>query len=209
MLTSKWAERIRKIKTHAIAFIVGIISAMAMGVWLFYKKLRPPGVKDHGLADRQADRKRRTEEEAEKAAQEDANAAGRGESFQEAESRRDKILTGGLLVLLSLSLLATTAHADEPSPFIPADYDTLKQYYLASWDLSEQYRGLYLQAEDSAKGLRESNTKLLIIIEEQAKEIESLREELRRMNAWSFGALGGVTWSTSGPGVFLGGTVQF
>jgi len=206
---SKLAERIRKVKTHAVAFIVGIISAMAMGAWLFYQKFRPPGFDGQGLADRQADRKRRTEEEAAKAAQEQSNAADRGESFQEAESFRDKILTGGLMILLSLSLLATTARATEPGPFVPEDYAALKQYYLATWDLAERYRGLYLQAEDSAKVLRESNTKLLIIIEEQAKEVESLREELRRMNAWSFGALGGVTWSTSGPGVFLGGTMQF
>lgn len=107
--------------------------------------------------------------------------------------------------------MAGTARATEAEPFVPADYNTLREYYLAAWDLSERYRGLYLQAEESARELRESNTRLLTVIEEQAKEIEALRAEIKKLQApsLSFGLLGGVTWSPAGPGVFLGGEISF
>lgn len=201
---------IKRVKGHAIAFFSGLLSALAMGLYFFCRR-RPPGFDDQGLADRQAERKRRAEEETAKAIQEERKASDRKEQFEQADKIRDKIISGGLIILLTLGLLGMTARATEPGPFIPEDYATLKQYYLATWDLSERYRGLYTDAECSVSELRESNAKLLTIIEEQAKEIEALRAEIKKLRApsLSFGFLGGVTWSPGGPGAFLGGEISW
>ena len=208
-LMTRLAELIRRIRGYAAAFITGAISAAAALLWLVAKKRRAARYDDRGLVDRQEDRAGRADRERETAAAEAKQAQKREERQESAEELRDKILTGGLIVLLALGLLASTARATEPGPFVPEDYDTLRRYYLATWDLSEQYRALYMGAEQSAAELRESNARLLEIISEQAAEIETLREELKQVNSWRFGLLGGATWSPAGPGLFLGGSVQF
>jgi hypothetical protein len=208
-LMTRLAELIRRIKGYAIAFVTGAVSAAAALLWLVAKKRRAARYDDRGLVERQKDRAARADRERGENAAEAKQAQKREERQESAEELRDKILTGGLIVLLALGLLASTARATEPGPFIPEDYDTLRRYYLATWDLSEQYRALYLEAEKSAAELRESNTRLLEIISEQATEIETLREELKQVNSWRFGLLGGATWSPAGLGVFVGGSVQF
>lgn len=88
---------------------------------------------------------------------------------------------------------------------MPGDYDTLKRYYPATWDLSEKWRQLYLDAEASVTELRESNARLLAMVEAQRKELETLRNR-----GPSFGLVGGATWSKgSGPGVFGGAFITF
>lgn len=208
-LMTRLAELIRRIKGYAIAFVTGAVSAAALVLRFLIKRQRAAGYDDAGLKARQKDRAERADQERETAITEAKQAQKREERQESAEELRDKILTGGLIVLLALGLLASTARATEPGPFVPEDYDTLRRYYLATWDLSEQYRALYMEAEQSAAELRESNARLLEIISEQATEIESLREELKQANSWRFGVLGGATWSPAGPGVFIGGSLQF
>lgn len=208
-LMTRLAELIRRIKGYAIAFVTGAVSAAAALLWLVAKKRRAARYDDRGLVERQKDRAARADRERESATVEAEQAEKRETREESADKIRDKILTGGLIVLLALGLLASTARATEPGPFVPEDYDTLRRYYLATWDLSEQYRALYIEAEQSAAELRESNTRLLEIISEQATEIESLREELKQANSWRFGLLGGGQWTPQGWGANVGVLILF
>lgn len=165
------------------------------------------------LEARQADRAKRAKAEEQLAGQTDEAAADREQRFEDAEALRHKIQTGGLIILLAAATFAAgTARAAEPAsqgPFVPADYASLKQYYLATWDLAERYRGLLLEAESSVRELRESNGRLLAIVEEQRQEIGDLRAELARARGAGFGLVGGGLWTPAGPGAFIGGTLQF
>lgn len=152
--------------------------------------------------------------------EEQVKADQRRDRAEDAETLRRKIMTGTLCLLIALTVgmaySATTRAAEtlptqtvaatpQAGPSIPGDYETLKRYYLAAWDLSERYRSLYQQAEESSRDLRESNARLLQIIEEQREEIRALQDR-----GPSFGLTGGATWlPASGPGLFLGGCIMW
>lgn len=171
------------------------------------------------LEERQADRAERADAERELDKQKEAAAADREQQVEDAQEQRKKILSGTLGVLLVLAGIlsgctavkaATAAQGSQAAPFIPGDYDTLRKYYLATWDLSEKWWALYMEAEQDAAELRESNQRLLAIIDEQHKEIEGLRSQLTAAKRPGFGLVGGATWSPgSGPGVFLGGAISW
>ena len=86
--------------------------------------------------------------------------------------------------------------------FIPDNYAELREYYIELWDLSEEYRQLYHEAEASVKTLQESNERLQKIIADQQAYIESLKRP-------RFGLTGGGSWTPQGWGAGAGLIILF
>ena len=172
---------LKKVKTYTVTFFAGIISAVVAVLFFVFKRKSTLPFNDAAFDERQADRKQSTEAEKTKIETEKSKAENRKQKAKDADAIRETIVKGSLSILLCCLLLPSAAHATGPAPFIPADYDALKQYYLTVWDLSEQYRELYMSAEASIEVLHISNLNLMSLIDEQKEEIEFLREEIKRL----------------------------
>lgn len=195
---------LRTAKRYAAAFFAGLAAGLVALL----------AILTGGIDLKEEQRRERADVEKRLSGQEQEAVDDREARAEQADEIRRRIQAGTLCILLGAALLtgaarvrAAVSQTQPPAsscPAVPADYDTLKHYYLTVWDLSEKWRGLYLEAEESARKLRESNERLLAVIAEQEKEIQALRA--RRP---SLGLFGGAAWSPSGPGVYVGGGVSW
>lgn len=198
-------ERLRSIKPVVLSFVSGLAAGVAGVVYLILRirHAKAESIEDpdgHGSridAEKQVHRNEANRQKT------------RDQRRQEAEDLRRRILTGGLVLLFLLS--AAKAKATSGTPAIPGDYATLKEHYLAVWELSERYRALYQEAETSVQTLEASNDRLLKMVEEQQAEIRALRAEVASLRARTpkFGLTGGASLSSGGPGLFLGAIISW
>ena len=144
------------------------------------------------------DVRERAEEEKRVADQEKESSENRQNRAERAEKKRNRFILPILILFLCAS---TVAYAGE-NLFIPDTYDELREYYIELWDLSEEYRALYYEAEASVKALQESNDRLQQIIADQQAYIDSLRRP-------KFGVSAGGSWTPSGWGANAGLIILF
>ena len=145
------------------------------------------------------DARERAESEREIAEKEQDASVSRQNRAGQAEKKRNRFILPILLFILLWSVLPVGAAGEL---FIPDNYAELREYYIELWDLSEEYRQLYHEAEASVKTLQESNERLQAIIADQQAYIESLKRP-------RFGLTGGGSWTPQGWGVNAGLIILF
>lgn len=175
-----------------LATIGGFILAAVFALcWAFGAKRAGSDICD--------DARERAEDERDIAEQQKTASESRQKRAERAEKKRNKFILPILLCVLLTAFMPARAAGEL---YIPDNYAELREYYIELWDLCEEYRQLYHEAEASVKALQESNERLQQIIADQQAYIEQLKRP-------KIGVLGGATWSPAGLGVFVGGSVQF
>ena len=182
---------LQKIKNF-FATAGGYILATAVTLlWIFTK--RSPGNEVRN------DSRRRAKDEEVIASREAKSAESRETRAKEAESKRNKFI---LPLILLLILMGTVSVKATDNLYIPDNYDELKEYYLELWELCEEYRSLYYEAETSVKALHESNARLQEVIKSQQDYINSLKRT-------HLGIMGGGSWTPQGWGANVGIIILF
>ena len=181
---------LRKVKDFFLTIGGYLLAAVFALLWAFSK---------HSGSNVCDDARERAEDEREIAEKEQDASVSRQNRAGQAEKKRNRFILPILLFILLWSVLPVGAAGEL---FVPDNYAELREYYIELWDLSEEYRQLYQEAEASVKALRESNERLQQIIQEQQAYIESLKRP-------KIGVMGGGQWTPQGWGAGAGLIILF
>ena len=181
---------LRKVKDFFLTIGGYLLAAVFALLWAFSK---------HSGSNVCDDARERAADEQEIAEKEQNASVSRQNRAGQAEKKRNRFILPVLLLVLLWSILPVKAAGEL---FVPDSYAELREYYIELWDLSEEYRGLYLEAETSVKALQESNERLQQIIQEQQAYIESLKRP-------KIGVMGGGQWTPQGWGAGAGLIILF
>lgn len=175
-----------------LATIVGFILAAVFALcWAFGAKRAGSDICD--------DARERAEDERDIAEQQKTASESRQKRAERAEKKRNKFILPVLIFVLLGAFFPARAAGEL---YIPDNYAELREYYIELWDLCEEYRQLYHEAEASVKALQESNERLQQIIADQQAYIESLKRP-------RFGLTGGGQWTPQGWGANVGVLILF
>lgn len=182
---------LQKVKRFFVTIGGYLLAAILALLWAFSSKRAGSGVCD--------DARERAEDERDIAEQQKTASESRQKRAERAEKKRNRFILPVLIFVLLGAFLPARAAGEL---YIPDNYAELREYYIELWDLCEEYRQLYHEAEASVKALQESNARLQQIIADQQAYIESLKRP-------KIGVMGGGSWTPQGWGVNAGLIILF